>query len=176
MKRSFLQVRTLVVHITFHTLTHERLGYLKDDEAFQKKVDEDALEFKPLGTKIHSYTRPVEGKDRAAVGETLDPQSEDVIEFEVYHVRFFLQILPRAFLLGADYVNRRRGLRQDGKNIIGGCRSLYCFISRLGLISSRTKILGSSSFCKSLSLASLFKRSDLFVDMKNERDEGIPRQ
>jgi histone acetyltransferase 1 len=55
-------------------------------------VESDAITFKPQGQKIFSYTRPLphssstKGKGKSNI-QDLDPQSEDVIEFEVYHVR-----------------------------------------------------------------------------------------
>lgn len=63
-------------------------GYYTDESEFNKRVSEDALSFKPPGERIHTYTRPSptavgkgKGKDTAS-----DPDSADVVEFEVYHV------------------------------------------------------------------------------------------
>jgi len=57
-------------------------------------VERDAMQFRPLGTKIHSYQRvspSAQGKGKGVAYTTnLDPESEDVIEYEVYHVSVFL--------------------------------------------------------------------------------------
>jgi hypothetical protein len=46
--------------------------------------------FRPLGNRIHSYLRvspSAQGKGKGvAAPADLDPESEDVIEYEVYHV------------------------------------------------------------------------------------------
>ncbi|KAF4614777.1 hypothetical protein D9613_003276 [Agrocybe pediades] len=66
-------------------------GYITDEEAFLKKVEEDAETFRPPGQLIYSYTRPSpksssKGKrKRDGNNQALDPSSEDVVEFEVYH-------------------------------------------------------------------------------------------
>lgn len=72
------------------------LGYYKDEGAFLKRVEEDATTFKPIGQLIYSYTRPSpssssKGK-RKRTGNTqpLDPESEDAVEFEVYHASLHL--------------------------------------------------------------------------------------
>ena len=74
------------------------LGYLTDEISFQNLVERDALTFKPQGQKIFSYTRPLpyssstKGKGKGNI-QDLDPQSEDVIEFEVYYVRYLATLL-----------------------------------------------------------------------------------
>ena len=46
------------------------------------------MEFRPFGEKIYSYQRSACGKGKAVAPATnLDPESEDVVEYEVYHVR-----------------------------------------------------------------------------------------
>jgi histone acetyltransferase 1 len=65
-----------------------RTDYYRDRAAFAARVEEDALSFKPLGTLIYSYTRPsplCTGK-RKGTTVALDPESEDAVVFEVYHV------------------------------------------------------------------------------------------
>ena len=56
-------------------------------------VERDAMEFRPLGNKVHSYQRispSAHGKGKSVASTTdLDPESEDVIEYEVYHVSSF---------------------------------------------------------------------------------------
>ena len=67
-------------------------GYHTDEASFLNFVESDAITFKPQGQKIFSYTRPLlhssstKGKGKSNIPD-LDPQSEDVIEFEVYYVR-----------------------------------------------------------------------------------------
>ena len=60
-------------------------------------VERDAVEFKPLGNKIYSYQRvspSAHGKGKSVASATdLDPESEDVIEYEAYHVSL---LFPRA--------------------------------------------------------------------------------
>lgn len=66
------------------------IDYVKDESAFTSRVEEDATTFKPLGDLIYSYTRPapgVSGKGKGVVrSEALDPDGEDAVGFEVYHV------------------------------------------------------------------------------------------
>jgi histone acetyltransferase 1 len=56
------------------------------------RVEEDATTFKPSGQLIYSYTRPSpvqngKGKGKGAVQiQNLNPESEDAVVFEVYHV------------------------------------------------------------------------------------------
>ena len=69
-------------------------------------MERDASTFKPQGQKIFSYTRPLphssstKGKGKSNI-QDLDPQSEDVIEFEVYYVCCLatLSIVRRYLLL-----------------------------------------------------------------------------
>lgn len=53
-------------------------------------MEREATEFKPVGNKVHSYQRispSSRGKGKGVASVTnLDPESEDVIEYEVYHV------------------------------------------------------------------------------------------
>lgn len=61
------------------------------------------MEFKPLGDKIHSYQRispSAHGKGKGVASETdLDPGSEDVVEYEVYHVSIFFPRAAFSFLI-----------------------------------------------------------------------------
>jgi Histone acetyl transferase HAT1 N-terminus len=73
-------------------LTRVGIGYGQDETAFLDLVEEDSTSFKPLGENIYSYTRqspsaPSKGKG-IATAESLNPTSEDVIEYEVYRVSY----------------------------------------------------------------------------------------
>ncbi|PAV23381.1 histone acetyltransferase type B catalytic subunit [Pyrrhoderma noxium] len=64
--------------------------YFTDEDEFNKRVEKDASEFKPLGEKIYSYKRRIgtsdKGKGKAdEPSEELDENSEDVVTYEVYH-------------------------------------------------------------------------------------------
>lgn len=72
-----------------------RSDRILDEAAFKKQVEEDAVNFKPLGEKIYSYVRrsgqrskdpreiPVgKAKDSTALNEN----EEGAIVYEVYHV------------------------------------------------------------------------------------------
>ena len=71
-------------------------GYETDEKVFQDIVEREATEFKPLGQKIYSYQRASpssRGKGKRIASATdLDPESEDVIEYEVYHVGIYLHL------------------------------------------------------------------------------------
>lgn len=58
-------------------------GYYKDEAAFLRQVEHDALSFRPHGSLISSYAR---GKS------TL--KGEETAEFEVYHVRIVYPQVP----------------------------------------------------------------------------------
>lgn len=60
--------------------------YYQDEKAFLARVEEDATTFRPTGQLIHTYTRPVSDSKGKGVA-TLDPESDDAVVFEVYHVR-----------------------------------------------------------------------------------------
>ena len=47
--------------------------YETDLQTFEKKVEEDAVTFKPFGEKVHSYTKPALA-------------SSEELEYEVWHV------------------------------------------------------------------------------------------
>ena len=65
-------------------------GYYKDEAEFLARVEEDAMTFRPSGQLIYSYTRPSpvqSGKGKGVANpRTLDPESQDVVVFEAYHV------------------------------------------------------------------------------------------
>jgi len=66
-------------------------------------VERDATGFKPLGKKICTYQRvspSAHGKGKGiASAADLNPESEDVIEYEIYHVSYFLPQAAFSFLI-----------------------------------------------------------------------------
>lgn len=63
--------------------------YYTDEKKFLERVEHDALNFKPFGKKIYSYTRAAttltKGKN-VAISQVLNPEDEETVDFEVYHV------------------------------------------------------------------------------------------
>ncbi|KAI0355017.1 histone acetyltransferase type B [Trametes cingulata] len=63
-------------------------GYYTDEQKFLERVEDDALNFKPFGQKIHSYTRAAttltKGKN-VAISQVLSPEDQETVDFEVYH-------------------------------------------------------------------------------------------
>ncbi|KAJ3505125.1 hypothetical protein NLJ89_g7575 [Agrocybe chaxingu] len=95
-------------------------GYYTDEAAFLQKVEEDAESFRPPGQLIYSYTRPApnsasKGKRKRDGNQALDPESEDVVEFEVYHATWDtpgfreyhrrMQIFILLYIEGGSYIN-----------------------------------------------------------------------
>ncbi|PPR06189.1 hypothetical protein CVT26_005463 [Gymnopilus dilepis] len=95
-------------------------GYYTDEEAFLKRVEEDADSFRPPGQLIYSYTRPspkssAKGKRKRDGEQILDPHSEDVIEYEVYHATWHtpgfreyhrrMQLFILLYIEGGSYIN-----------------------------------------------------------------------
>uniref|UniRef100_A0A8H7Y2N6 Histone acetyltransferase type B catalytic subunit n=1 Tax=Psilocybe cubensis TaxID=181762 RepID=A0A8H7Y2N6_PSICU len=96
-------------------------GYFTDKDAFLKAVDNDANAFRPPGQLVYSYTRPSpssssKGKrKRSGNNQALDPQSEDVIEYEVYHSTWDtpgfreyhrrMQLFILLYIEGGSYIN-----------------------------------------------------------------------
>ena len=64
-------------------------GYDTDEDKFLKRVEHDAIHFKPYGEKIYSYTRAAttltKGKN-VAIPQVLSPEDQETVDFEVYHV------------------------------------------------------------------------------------------
>ncbi|KAJ7632131.1 histone acetyltransferase type B catalytic subunit [Roridomyces roridus] len=93
--------------------------YYTDEKAFLARVEEDANTFRPPGQLISSYTRPApqfSGSKGKAVEqlETLDPESEDAIVFEIYHTTWDtpgfrelhrrMQLFILLFIEGGSYI------------------------------------------------------------------------
>jgi histone acetyltransferase 1 len=79
------------VPIHNHRLRNALADYFKDEESFLRRVGEDATSFQPSGQMIYSYSRPSptsRRKEKSIVKSSpIYSESDDVITFEVYHVR-----------------------------------------------------------------------------------------
>lgn len=65
---------------------HLHPDFIRTEDEFTKRVEQDALSFRPMGTKIASYVRRAEsskGKTRAT--ETISEDEDDAVVYEVYH-------------------------------------------------------------------------------------------
>ncbi|KAF9533547.1 acyl-CoA N-acyltransferase [Crepidotus variabilis] len=97
-------------------------GYDTDETTFLQRVEEDANTFRPPGQLIHSYTRAApnsfsKGKRKRDGGtsQALDPGSNDVIEYEVYHATWDspgfreyhrrMQLFILLYIEGGSYIN-----------------------------------------------------------------------
>ncbi|KZS98869.1 histone acetyltransferase type B [Sistotremastrum niveocremeum HHB9708] len=60
--------------------------YYKSETEFLKRVAKDAVEFKPLGNLIHTYTRRKRSGDDEELVKNGDNESDEKRTFEVYHV------------------------------------------------------------------------------------------
>ncbi|KAI0737870.1 histone acetyltransferase type B catalytic subunit [Daedaleopsis nitida] len=62
--------------------------FFTDEEKFLERVEHDAVNFKPYGEKIYSYTRAAttltKGKN-VAIPQLLSPEDQETVDFEVYH-------------------------------------------------------------------------------------------
>lgn len=132
-----------------------RSGYHTDQATFSKRVESDASSFRPSGQLIHSYTRLApsstsKGKRKRSGNQVIDPDSEEAIEFEAYHVCNFSPIIwsnAQTFLGNLGYawlsrvssqnaavhssLYRGRVVYQWGGRYLGICRSvgsIYCLI------------------------------------------------
>jgi hypothetical protein len=126
------------------------LDYYTDEAKFLQRVEEDAASFRPSGQLIYSYTRPspaAKGKGKGnANTQTLEAGSEDVVEYEVYHVRSpFLS----PYRLGDSLSFRPLGILQVSVNTTDGCSSSFSSTSKEGPTSKKKKQLGNSLSCKS---------------------------
>ncbi|KAI0320300.1 histone acetyltransferase type B catalytic subunit [Amylostereum chailletii] len=63
-------------------------GYYTNEGEFLARVEEDAETFRPLGERIHSYTRlsPTSSSKGKGVETSLPEEDDDVIVYEVWHV------------------------------------------------------------------------------------------
>ncbi|EKM83090.1 hypothetical protein AGABI1DRAFT_69279 [Agaricus bisporus var. burnettii JB137-S8] len=61
--------------------------YYKDESAFEKRVEEDAINFKPFGELIYSYTRPPpsKGKRKRSAKTSRNTSAQGDVTYEVYH-------------------------------------------------------------------------------------------
>ncbi|KAJ7261253.1 histone acetyltransferase type B catalytic subunit [Mycena haematopus] len=147
--------------------------YYQDEKAFLARVKEDATTFRPTGQLIYTYTRPAlnssskgKGKD---VAQTLDPESEDAVVFEVYHATWNspgfrelhrrMQLFILFYIEAGSYINEDESVwefvvlyekrkRRDAQNIATyhfvGYSSLYpfyCFPEKVRLRLSQFVIL-----------------------------------
>lgn len=80
--------------------------YIRDLDSFLSAVESDAISFKPMGTKIHSYARPSPSSlsSGGASGSTLS-STDDVIEYEVYHVSENFPALQRVASMANEVIS-----------------------------------------------------------------------
>ncbi|KZV91056.1 histone acetyltransferase type B catalytic subunit [Exidia glandulosa HHB12029] len=89
---------------------------IRDEDAFLKRVEEDTTSFRPVGTKVATYTRRAEsskGKKRAA--DAVSPDDDDAVGYEVYHAtwetpgfREFhrrMQLFILLYIEGGSFIN-----------------------------------------------------------------------
>lgn len=81
--------------LSHHLPLFPYLDYLKSESEFINRVERDATAFRPLGTKIASYTRRApstgKGKGKTRVDVPVDEEADDAVVYEVYHVSSFPQ-------------------------------------------------------------------------------------
>ncbi|KAF8810097.1 histone acetyltransferase type B [Phlegmacium glaucopus] len=129
-------------------------GYRTDEPSFLELVENDAMTFKPQGQKVFSYTRPLSHTSSKGKGKSsdLDPQSQDVLEFEVYHTTWNtpgfreyhrrMQLFVLLYIEAGSYINeeedtwefvtlfekrKRRDASQEATYHFVGYSSLYPF-------------------------------------------------
>lgn len=105
-------------------------GYYTKEADFLKRVEEDAISFKPNGQLIYSYTRPsTKGKEKGLDNfDNIDSESEDATVFEVYHVR-----LPLYLVLVLIFI-RQHGILRVSENITDECNYSSSYISKVAHI------------------------------------------
>jgi hypothetical protein len=134
----------------FLLLNRYLTDYYTDEAEFLDAVEKEATTFKPLGDLIHSYTRPSQGgpigKGKGVADNgALDPESEDTVAFEAYHVSGLPGSLFDCFM---TLENRQHGVHPGLKSIIVECNYLYCSTLKEGHTLTKRKIYGSSSHCQ----------------------------
>lgn len=134
--------------------------YLTDETEFLKRVEEDAVSFKPLGQLLYTYTRPLphilqKGKGKS-VANGNGSQSGDVVTYEVYHVSIclllntrFASIVQNTLFLIPLYSPSRHGTPLVSENTTAGCNCSFCSILKEAPISRKTKTHGNLSHCTS---------------------------
>jgi len=95
-------------------------GYHTDQATFLQRVESDADSFRPSGQLIYSYARPVpnsasKGKRKRNGNQLIHPDSEEAIEFEVYHATWNspgfreyhrkMQLFILLYIEGGSYIN-----------------------------------------------------------------------
>ncbi|KAJ8482138.1 hypothetical protein ONZ51_g5563 [Trametes cubensis] len=93
-------------------------GYYTDEQKFLERVEHDALNFKPFGQKIYSYTRAAttltKGKN-VAISQVLSPEDQETVDFEVYHSTWHtpgfrefhrrMQLFVLLYIEGGSYIS-----------------------------------------------------------------------
>lgn len=69
-------------------------GVYTSEADFMKRVEQDATSFRPSGSLVHSYSRSARKmsnsrKHASHPQSVYTPDEEEIVEFEVYHVRVF---------------------------------------------------------------------------------------
>lgn len=99
--------------------------YTTSEEAFEATVEKDAVEFKPMGTRLSAYL-PAKGKGKgkakgkATNGVEVEVTDDDEVAYEFYHVRAEGDVADGSL----------HGLRRGSESIIAGCSCLYCSLSK----------------------------------------------
>lgn len=98
---------------------------ITDEASFKKQVEEDAINFKPMGEKIHSYVRKKGGRKGKDPRDRVikRPQAEineddpDAITYEVYHVNWstpgFLEFHRRMQIFILLYIEAGSYIQED---------------------------------------------------------------
>ncbi|KAM5542649.1 hypothetical protein V8D89_003610 [Ganoderma adspersum] len=63
-------------------------GYYTDEQKFLERVEQDAVNFKPFGEKIYSYSRaamPLNKGKNVAISQVLSLEDQETVDYEVYH-------------------------------------------------------------------------------------------
>jgi histone acetyltransferase 1 len=162
-----------------HLYTHlyVQIDRITHEEAFKKQVEADAISFRPMGEKIHSYIRRRgngKSKDKREIvarktveQENLNEEDEDAVVYEVYHVCTLYSQMSHA-----ERMHRRTGIRLVSPNFIDVCRYSSSFTSRPGLISRKTKRNGNSSCCEAIRESNFDLMTSPYRFEKRKRKDG----